>query len=148
MSCFEKPGSNIKIDDLIASAQECIDKYCNSDKERQKNGWTAFGTGLGAMFGLSGIKGLGPPGEDASSLLNFVKQYGEDLQVQNTMNFATNTIDIEEKFLTDLKKHNLDINLHLQGLEQIINANFELEQIEIFGAYILIFLILFFILIN
>lgn len=148
MSCFDKPGSDVKLDDLIMSANKCIDKYCHSSKERTKNGFAAFGSGIGAMFGLSGIKGLGPPGEDASSLLTFVKQYGEDLQTQNTMNFATNQARIDEKFLTDLKRHNLDINYHLQALDDIINFNFELNQIEIFGAYILIFFIIFFLLIN
>jgi hypothetical protein len=147
MPCFEQPEPDVTIDDLIASSNNCISNYCSKKKIVQHTAG-GFGSGIGAMFGLSGLSGCGPPGEDASSLLSFAKQYGQNLQTQNTMNFATSQTQIDSKFLTDLMKHNVDMNYKFQSLDYLIEANSDLEKIEIFGSYILIFLILFYILIN
>lgn len=147
MSCF----SISKIqnsDDLIADANKCIEKYCNDTGSKNRNWWKGFGSGVGAMFGLSGIQGCGMPGDDASSLLSLIQTIAQDNQTQNQIKFNTTTVTNMDKFYQDLQLKNQAIKTHLQGLDDIIKQNNELNQVEILGSYLLIFLILFYILLT
>jgi hypothetical protein len=134
------------VDDLIKKADDAIDKYCNGNKTG--NFFKGWGSGIGAMFGLSGVPGCGPPGQDASELLNQAKLMTQDMVQTNTLNFAKKNVQVQEDLHTELLSQSTLANTHMDGIDKIMEMNKQLGQAEIFGAYILIFMILFFILLT
>jgi len=66
----------------------------------------------------------------------------------NTLNFAKKNVQVQEDLHTELLSQSTLANTHMDGIDKIMEMNKQLGQAEIFGAYILIFMILFFILLT
>ena len=128
------------IQQQIAEATKMINENCNGSG-KWKNGWETFGVGILAMFGLGGIPSLKTGSVNAENLLTTAQNQLQQVVQNSTIYFAQQNVQVTTDLLNFINTNNQEINLRIQTIGDILQAEVDLVQIEVLGAYIILIMI-------
>jgi hypothetical protein len=129
---------------LIQQGEDMVKDLC-SVNGKQKSGIEGFGSGIAAMFGLSGIKAL--QASQGRQSTDFIKKANSILQQTTqyyTLAFANSSVILDQDLFTLIKTSTDSVLANMTLMETILKEEDQLLQIQIYGVYLICSVIIFF----
>jgi hypothetical protein len=133
-----------EITKLIQEGDDMIKDLCSANG-KSKSGFEGFGAGIGAMFGLSGIKALqASQGRQSTDFLKKANSILQQTTQYYTLAFANSSVILDQDLFTLINTSTNSVLANMTLMQTILTEEDQLLQIQIYGVYLICSVIIFF----
>jgi hypothetical protein len=144
-SSFLNSNPPPSLNDLLNYATKQQNTYC-SKSGKAANWFIQYGLGIGSMFGMSALSSFSPD-TCTQDVLNAAQNAMQGIVNTNTILFAQQQVKLEQDILTTFVQLNQTLTTNIQLVSTVLQNEIDIQKIEVFGLYILVLIIFFFLLI-
>lgn len=132
------------ISKLINEGEDMVNHLCTFNGKFE-SGFFGFWSGIGAMFGLSGIKALqASSGRNSADYLRKANAVLQQTTQYYTLTFAANSVQLSQDLFTLISTSTKSLETNINLINTILTEEDQLLQIQIYGVYLICAVIIFF----